>query len=135
MSLAGCKKISVGIETLEKEELINLNRNYDTNYIVNGIKILNKYNIEYKALIMLGVPNQTIDSILNTLNFLNKYNVTIRPTAYTPFYEMNSNMSAEEISKFDKRTFYNNIDDLSYERFLNLIYNVDEYKNVLEKDK
>lgn len=135
MSLAGCKKISVGIETLGKEELINLNRNYDTNYIVNGIKILNKYNIEYKALIMLGVPNQTIDSILNTLNFLSKYKVIIRPTAYTPFYEMNSNMSAKEISKFDKRTFYNNIDDLSYERFLKLIYNVDEYKNILEKDK
>ena len=131
MSLAGCKKISVGIETIEKDELDDLKRSYNTQNIIDGINLLNKYNIEYKALIMFGVPNQTKESILATLDFLSKYKVTIRPTAYTPFYEMKPNMSAEDIYKFDKRTYYKHIDGLSYSTFLQLIYNVYNYKNIL----
>ena len=131
MALSGCYKISVGVETLGKDELDNLKRGYNIQNIIDGIKLLKKYNIEYKALIMLGVPNQTKESILATLNFLSNYNVTIRPTAYTPFYEMSADMSAEEISKFDKRTYYNKIEELSYSNFLNLIYNVDNYKKIL----
>ena len=49
MAEAGCEKISVGIETAEIDELISLNRNYNTNVIIQGIKMLNKYNITYKA--------------------------------------------------------------------------------------
>lgn len=131
MALSGCYKISVGVETLGKDELDNLKRGYNIQNIIDGINLLKKYNIEYKALIMLGVPNQTKESILATLNFLSNYNVTIRPTAYTPFYEMSADMSAEEISKFDKRTYYNKIEELSYSNFLNLIYNVDNYKKIL----
>lgn len=131
MALSGCYKISVGVETLGKDELDDLKRSYNTQNIIDGINLLKKYNIEYKALIMFGVPNQTKESILATLDFLSNYNVTIRPTAYTPFYEMGADMSAEEISKFDKRTYYNNMDGLSYSDFLKLIYDVDNYKKIL----
>lgn len=80
---------------------------------------------------MFGVPNQTKESIKYTLDFLNKYKVTIRPTAYTPFYEMNKNMNIEEISHYDKRTYYEGIKNLSYGDFLKLIYNTKDYKLIL----
>ena len=76
---------------------------------------------------MFGVPNQTKESIKYTLDFLNKYDLNIRPTAYTPFYEMNHNMNAEQISKYDKRTYYEGIKNLDYGDFLKLIYDTKNY--------
>ena len=96
-----------------------------------GIKLLKKYGIEYKALIMFGVPNQTKESIKYTLDFLNENEVNIRPTAYTPFYEMTEDMDIEQISKYDKRTFYKGIEGLSYGKFLKLIYDTKDYKKIL----
>lgn len=131
MSEAGCYKIAIGIESVNTEDLNNINKRYQQSKIIQGIKLLQKFNIEYKALIMFGVPNQTKESIKYTLDFLNKYKVTIRPTAYTPFYEMNKNMNIEEISHYDKRTYYEGIKNLSYGDFLKLIYNTKDYKLIL----
>lgn len=131
MSKSGCYKIAIGIESVENEDLKSINKRYDNKVIVEGIKLLQKYDIEYKALVMFGVPNQTKESIKYTLDFLNKYNVNIRPTAYTPFYEMNHNMNEEQISKYDKRTYYEGIPKLSYRDFLKLIYDTENYKKIL----
>ncbi len=131
MAEAGCYKIAIGIESVEKEDLENINKRYQQSKIVEGIKLLQKYGIEYKALIMFGVPKQTKENMKYTLDFLNKHKVTIRPTAYTPFYEMKQNMNLEEISRYDKRTYYEGIKDLAYGDFLKLIYDTDQYKKIL----
>ncbi len=131
MAEAGCYKIAIGIESIEQEDLDSINKRYDRKNIIKGIELLKKYNIEYKALIMFGLPEQTKESIKYTLDFLNEKKVTIRPTAYTPFYEMNHNMNAEQISQYDKRTYYEGIQDLSYGDFLKLIYDTKQYKEIL----
>lgn len=132
MAQSGCYKIAIGIESVEKEDLESIHKRYDNEVIIQGIKLLKKYGIEYKALVMFGVPNQTKESIAYTLDFLNKYEVNIRPTAYTPFYEMNHNMNEEQISKYDKRTYYEGIPNLSYQDFLKLIYDTKDYKTILK---
>lgn len=133
MAESGCYKIAIGIESVEKNDLNNINKRYDLETIIKGIKLLQKYNIEYKALIMLGVPNQTKESVRYTLDFLKENNVNIRPTAYTPFYEMNHNMNEEQISRYDKRTYYEGIEGISYRNFLRLIYDTKNYKKILEE--
>ena len=135
MAKSGCYKIAIGIESIEPEDLISIDKKYDKNVVQEGIKRLQKYGIEYKALIMFGVPNQTKESIKYTLDFLNKNKVKARPTAYTPFYEMNHNMNAEQISKYDKRTYYEGIEDLSYGDFLRLIYDTKNYKEILAREE
>ena len=132
MAETGCYKIAVGIESVEEKDLKSINKRYKKSKIVEGIKLLKKYGIEYKALIMFGVPKQTKDNIKYTLNFLNQYGVTIRPTAYTPFYEMNHNMNAEQISHYDKRTYYEGIENLNYGDFLRLIYDTEHYQEILK---
>lgn len=132
MAESGCYKIAIGIESVEENDLESINKRYDNEVIIQGIKLLKKYGIEYKALVMFGVPNQTKESIAYTLDFLNKYEVNIRPTAYTPFYEMNHNMNEEQISKYDKRTYYEGIPNLSYRDFLKLIYDTKDYKTILK---
>ena len=133
MAKSGCYKIAVGIESIMSEDLKNINKRYDENLILQGIELLKKYNIEYKALIMFGVPNQTKESIKYTLDFLKKNGLKVRPTAYTPFYEMNQNMTAEQISRYDKRTYYEGINGLSYGDFLRLIYDIENYDKILGK--
>ena len=113
MAEAGCIKVAVGIESISRSDLEAIDKRYNSDLISNGIDLLNKYGIDYKALVMFGVPNQTQESILYTIEFLRKMGLKIRPTAYTPFYEMNHNMTAEQISKYDKRTYYDGIKDLS----------------------
>lgn len=132
MAKSGCYKIAIGIESVEDEDLENINKRYKQEKIIEGINFLKKYGIEYKALIMFGVPKQTKENIKYTLDFLNKHQVTIRPTAYTPFYEMNHNMNAEQISHYDKRTYYEGIKDLNYGEFLKLIYDTDHYEKILK---
>lgn len=132
MAESGCYKIAIGIESVKNEDLESINKRYNNEVIVKGIQLLQKYGIEYKALVMFGVPNQTKESIKYTLDFLNKYNVNVRPTAYTPFYEMNHNMNEEQISRYDKRTYYEGIPDLSYKDFLELIYDTKNYKKILK---
>lgn len=80
---------------------------------------------------MFGMPNQTKENIKYTLEFLQQNNVKIRPTAYTPFYEMNHNMNSEQISKYDKRTYYEGIPDLKYGEFLKLIYDTENFEKIL----
>ena len=104
MSKAGCYKIAIGIESIVPEDLKSIKKEYNYKIIDSGIKLLKKYNIEYKALIMFGVPNQTKEYIKYTLDFFKERQVIIRPTAYTPFYKLNHYMNEEQISKFDKRT-------------------------------
>ena len=132
MAKSGCYKIALGIEFVERNDLEIIHKRYDNEVIIQGINLLKKYGIEYKALVMFGVPNQTKESIAYTLDFLNKYEVNIRPTAYTPFYEMNHNMNEEQISKYDKRTYYEGIPNLSYQDFLKLIYDTKDYKTILK---
>ena len=133
MAEAGCYKIAIGIESVEQQDLDSIDKRYDNHIIIKGIQLLQKYGIEYKALVMFGVPNQTKESIKYTLDFLNKYHVNVRPTAYTPFYEMNHNMNPEQIAKYDKRTYYDGVEDLSYGDFLRLIYDTKNYKDILYK--
>ena len=80
---------------------------------------------------MFGMPNQTKENIKYTLEFLQQNNVKIRPTAYTPFYEMNHNMNSEQISKYDKRTYYEQIMDLKYIYYIKIIYERKNYKKIL----
>ena len=135
MADAGCVKVAVGIESISESDLNSIDKRYDRDAIADGINMLRKYGIEYKALVMFGVPNQTRENILYTIEFLKKMGLEIRPTAYTPFYEMNHYMTAEQISRYDKRTYYDGIDGLSYADLLRLIYDTESYQKVLGGEK
>ncbi len=41
----------------------------------DAVKLLNKYNIEIVAHIMIGLPNENFEDIKNTINFINNHNI------------------------------------------------------------
>lgn len=134
MAKAGCYKISVGVESLSMKDLKTINKKTEVNHIINSLKLVKKYNIEYKALIMLGIPGQTKENVENTIKILREYNATIRPTAYTPFYDLKENDEMYEICKYDKWTYFNGLGKLSYGEFLKLLYSIDDCGKYNVKD-
>lgn len=72
MSNAGCKQISLGIETINKDEPTYIGKKYDVDNLEQTIKRVQKHNIKIKACIMLGIPGQSRESIVKTFSFLNR---------------------------------------------------------------
>ncbi len=123
MSKAGCIRISVGVETLDEyanKSLPKIKRNI-INKLINLIKICNKFNIELNCFIILGLPGETTKGVIRTISLLKKYKVRIRPTIYTPYYKLDSSMSLEEISSFNRQLF---LDDMIDEKKENELYKI-----------
>lgn len=67
--------VELGLQTSNNQIGDLINRGYDNNTFVNAVKLLNKYNIDVVAHIMIGLPNETFDDIKNTVNFINHNNI------------------------------------------------------------
>jgi anaerobic magnesium-protoporphyrin IX monomethyl ester cyclase len=134
MSRAGCYKISVGIETINKSAKY-LNKEFSENLIKDVAKYCNQNHIILKALIMLGVPGQTRDDILELFRLLKNNKIKIRPTSYSPLNELkyNNKISIDEILRYDKFTYYKyGIKGLSKQDYYKLILDPDNFEKILK---
>ena len=127
MSRSGCKRIAVGVESIIDSDLDAIDKKTDSDTIVQSIRRVKARGMQYKALVMLGIPSQTKENIRITLEALYRLGVQVRATAYTPFYEMNAQLTPEQIERYDKRTYYTGIDGLSYGNFIKLICDTQNY--------
>lgn len=67
--------VELGLQT-SNDKIGNLiNRGYSSNQFTNAVKILNKYNIDVIAHIMIGLPCENFEDIKNTVNFINNHNI------------------------------------------------------------
>lgn len=67
--------IELGLQTANDKTGLLLNRGYNSKDFINAVKLLNKYNIDIVAHIMVGLPGETFDDLKNTINFLNNLNI------------------------------------------------------------
>ena len=67
--------VELGLQTANEETGKLINRCYTNNDFTNAVKILNKYNIDVIAHIMVGLPNETKEDIQNTVQFVNDHNI------------------------------------------------------------
>ena len=65
--------VELGLQTSNDEIGRIINRCYNSQDFTNAVNILNKYDIDVVAHIMVGLPNETHDDIINTVKFLNKH--------------------------------------------------------------
>ena len=129
--MPGCKQISLGIETINKEELAYIDKKYDVDNLEETIKRVQKYNIKIKACIMLGIPGQSRESIIRTFSFLNMLNVEVRPTIYTPYQKMNKNMTIDEIESYNRKLFHTEVEGVTQLELLKLVYEPKKFKEIL----
>ena len=67
--------VELGLQTANEETGKLINRCYTNDDFTNAVKILNKYNIDVIAHIMVGLPNETKEDIQNTVQFINDHNI------------------------------------------------------------
>lgn len=133
MAASGCCKIAMGIESLDPKALKGISKNYGVDACEKAVRLLNKYHIRAKALVMLGSPQQTLKGIWDTFAKLEDMGAEIRPTAYSPYQVLTSKMSIDEIEQFDKRfLYYHKIEGLSDSKFLRLLHRPCEFREIVD---
>lgn len=67
--------VELGLQTSNDETGKLLNRGYTSKQFKDAVKLLNKYEIDVVAHIMVGLPNESKDDIINTIKFINNCNI------------------------------------------------------------
>lgn len=67
--------VELGLQTANDNTAKFINRGYASSEFTKAIKLLNQYNIDVVAHIMVGLPNETFEDIKNTVDFINKHNI------------------------------------------------------------
>ncbi len=131
MAESGCYKISIGVESLYNDNLNNLSKTINYDMIIKSINLVKKYGIMYKALIMFGIPKQTKYELYNTVQKLQELGVVVRPTAYTPLYCLKRGMNPYDVCRLDKYTYYDNMENIEYGTFLNILFDCKNIKKYI----
>lgn len=67
--------VELGLQTSNDEIGKKINRCYTSKQFTEAVKILNKYDIDVVAHIMVGLPYETHDDVMDTVNFLNNHKI------------------------------------------------------------
>ena len=67
--------VELGLQTSDNEIGNYINRGYTSEIFTKAVKLLNAYNIDVVAHIMIGLPNETSETIKETVNFINSHNI------------------------------------------------------------
>jgi len=125
MAESGCYRLSVGVETLNNETQQLINKTINFEHMINIFKKLKDNGIVPRALLMIGLPNQTKEEILKTFHLLKEMQLDIRFKEYAPYNEiLKDGVSDDVIRSFDRTEYYNNnkIDGLDCEMYMQLIF-------------
>lgn len=67
--------VELGLQTSNDNTGFLINRGYTSNQFIQAVKLLNKYNIDVVAHIMIGLPGEDLEDLKNTVQFLNNTNI------------------------------------------------------------
>ena len=123
MSSAGCHTISLGIETLNRDIQKNIRKIILPERIKESFLILQKHNIQPRALLILGLPGQTAEDIKATLEFTQKNDIPARWKEYNDLSIVKTFTKIDDFSCFERgRYFFHSIPGLSKEEYLEILH-------------
>ena len=67
--------VELGLQTSNDKTGALINRGYSSNQFTNAVKLLNRYNIDAVAHIMVGLPGESFDDVKSTVDFINNHNI------------------------------------------------------------
>lgn len=131
MHKSGCKQITIGVESLNNKELIHT-KDFTINQISTSISNITNAGIKCKCCVMFGINGQSKKDIIETLEFLTSQNVLIRPTIYTPYHLINSEITLKSLINYNRRTFTPpNIEGITQKQLQDIVKNPYNYKKIL----
>ncbi len=86
MKAAGCYSITVGIESGNNEILKKIKKNFTIEKALSACKLIQKYGVELHAQFMVGLPQETEETLNDTVAAMKKINCeTISYSIFTPY--------------------------------------------------
>lgn len=67
--------VELGLQTANNKTGKIINRGYNSKQFTKAVKLLNEYNIDIVAHIMIGLPNETFEDVKNTVEFINQHDI------------------------------------------------------------
>ena len=98
MISANMGQVSLGIETSDNETLSKIGKNETQSDFIKAAELLGKYNVQWKAYMIVGFPTDTEEKILKSIEFvkmLKPFRITLSfftPYIGTPLYEETKEM-------------------------------------------
>jgi anaerobic magnesium-protoporphyrin IX monomethyl ester cyclase len=88
LSRSGCRELKIGVESGD-ENIRNqiLNKKLNDSQIINAFDLTHKYNIRTTAYMIMGVPNETEQTMQKTFEFLGRIQPTLTRVAFLQPYE------------------------------------------------
>lgn len=135
MQNAGCRQISLGIESLNNGELIQT-KDFEESEIGQAISRIQDCGIQVKGCVMLGMPNQKKESIISTLRFLRDRKVIARPTIYTPYQHLPKDATVADLGAYNRKTYQNNnVEGVTSNQLMQLVKNPYNFEEILNIEK
>lgn len=133
MGMAGCFRISIGIESILPQSQENLikSKQFDTVQLRRLAKICKEADIQLNCFLMIGFPNEKVSDIRSMLNQLKQIpNIRVRPTIYTPYEKIQYVNKFLECNKFNRQLFYDDRGEMYEQEIYQLLYNDDNYSKI-----
>ncbi len=67
--------VELGLQTSNEHTHELINSKYSPKDFTNAVSLLNKYEIDVVAHIMIGLPSESFDDLKNTINFINLHSI------------------------------------------------------------
>lgn len=107
MKKAGCRLVSIGIESGSQFMLDKMGKKITLNQVRNTVKTFKKFNMQIYAYYVIGLPWETRETIKETLEFAKSLN-----TEYVSFYTA----AALVGTRFYNYVEQNNLGELNYQK-------------------
>ncbi len=105
---AGIVHIYVGVESVNEKTLHMFNKNVKVEESKRAIKLINEHDIVSETSFVLGIPEETIESVQNTVDLAKHYNpdmaffLAIAPWPYADLYkELEPHVVTKDYSKYN----------------------------------
>jgi len=125
MAGAGCVRVSVGLETLDPEghaALPRLKRMNDERFR-EIVAACQHFGIELNCFVILGLPGSDLKGVRHTIAEVENLGGRVRPTIYTRFDQMSADMTALEISGFNRQLFRTEDAPAESDEYYKLLFN------------
>ena len=134
MAKSGCKRISVGLETLgnDKEWLPEAKR-VSKDKFTEVIGWCNKYGIELNCFVILGLPRETIKDMEYTAQVVRDSGARYRPTTLERKLNDDENLTEEIISFNAQRRFFKDLSEAEVRRLNVLLFGETRTTRVIDK--
>ncbi len=105
MAATGCRRIGVGVETLEPAALEPLppKKRVSDEHLRDVARRCRELDIELTCFVMLGMPGQTTAGLAYTLTTLRDLGVRLRPTLYAPYHDLTDDMDEEKLTLWNRQ--------------------------------